>query len=881
MFRKLLPALVLTVLTTGGAGAQEDVQEQGRAVARVSLISGDVSVRRGDTNEWVAAAINAPLMTEDRVLTAAGSRTEVQFDASNFARLADGAELRLADIENRRYLVRLASGTMTWRVLRDRTAEVEISTPTVAVRPMRKGVYRITVNGDGSTEVTVRSGEADIFTPQGSERLRSGRTLFARGEASAPEFRTDGAIPMDDFDRWSLSRDRDLERSQSYRYVSQDIYGVEDLDGHGRWVNTPEYGQVWVPAASAGWAPYRNGRWSWIDYYGWSWVSYDPWGWAPYHYGRWFNQVGIGWCWWPGRMNARHFWSPALVGFFGWGGGRGFNVGIGVGFGNWGWVPLAPFERFNPWYGRGYYGGFRNAGYVNNSVNITNINVTNVYRNARFNDGVTVINGQDFGRGSVNHIRYDRNQLNNASFVRGQLPATPGRESLQWSDRGVNGQTGSSRGDDRFFSRSQPSRIDRVPFENQRAALQDVSRRTFGGENGTNAGERSGEWRGNVSRGDNPTGGGNIMERGGARADLQEGRGGDVRGGGASRADLNGGGQEAGAGAATRGEMNRGGDTGGWRRLGEGSVRGESAGGGAGASRADLLQGGQGAGSGSTTRGGETGGWRRFGDAGTRSEAGAAAGATTRGEMNRGGDTGSWRRFGDAGTRSEAGAGAGATTRGEMNRGGDSGGWRRFGDAGTRSEAGAGAGASSRGEMNRGGDSGGWNRLGGSSRGEINGGGMTRGDDGWNRMGGARGGDAPARTAPDMGTRDRGSFGSPIERGGGGMRMPSEDRGSRGGDYGGGRLSGPVVRERSSGGGGYGGGGYGGGASRGEIGGSSRGGGYGGGGYSGGASRGDSGGVSRGGYSGGGGGGYSGGGGASRGGGGGASRAGGGGGGNK
>ncbi|OYW08441.1 MAG: hypothetical protein B7X34_08635 [Acidobacteriia bacterium 12-62-4] len=458
MFRKLLPALVLTVLTSGGAGAQDDVQEQGRAVARLSLISGDVSVRRGDTNEWVAAAINAPLMTEDRVLTASGSRTEVQFDASNFARLADGAELRLADIENRRYLVRLASGTMTWRVLRDRTAEVEISTPSISVRPTRKGIYRVTVNGDGSTEVTVRSGEAEIFTPQGTERLRSGRTLLARGDASAPEFRTDNAIPMDDFDRWSQSRDRDLERSQSYRYVSQDVYGVEDLDGHGRWVSTPEYGQVWVPATSAGWAPYRNGRWSWIDYYGWSWVSYDPWGWAPYHYGRWFNQVGIGWCWWPGRINTRHYWSPALVGFFGWGGGRGFNVGIGVGFGNWGWVPLAPFERFNPWYGRGYYGGFRNANYVNNSVNITNINVTNVYRNARFNDGVTVINGQDFGRGSVNHIRYDRNQLNNASFVRGQLPAAPGRESLRWSDRAVNTQPGAARGDERFFSRSQPSR---------------------------------------------------------------------------------------------------------------------------------------------------------------------------------------------------------------------------------------------------------------------------------------------------------------------------------------------------------------------------------------------------------------------------------------
>ncbi len=823
MFRKLLPALVLTVLTTGGAGAQDDVQEQGRGVARVSLISGDVSVRRGDTNEWVAAAINAPLMTEDRVLTGTGSRTEVQFDASNFARLADGAELRLADIENRRYLVRLALGTMTWRVLRDRTAEVEISTPSISVRPTKKGIYRVTVLGDGSTEVTVRSGEAEIFTPQGTERLRSGKTLLARGDASAPEFQTNSAVPVDDFDRWSQSRDRDLERSEGYRYVSQDVYGVEDLDGHGRWVSTPEYGQVWVPTTSAGWAPYRNGRWSWMDYYGWSWVSYDPWGWAPYHYGRWFNQVGIGWCWWPGRMNTHHYWSPALVGFFGWGGGRGFNGDIGVGFGNWGWVPLAPFERYSPWYGRGYYGGFRNAGYVNNSVNITNINVTNVYRNARHNNGVTVINGQDFGRGSVNHIRYDRNQLNNASFVRGQLPATPGRDSLRWSDRAVNTQPGASRGDDRFFSRSQPSRIDRVPFENQRAAMQDVSRRTFGGENNGTAPRRGEEWRGNVSRGDNPAGG-NIMERGGARAEQQVGRG-DSAGGGSSRADLsrgrggdpgaaeqsgragaatgatrsdfNQGRPAAGAGATTRGEMNRGGDSGAWRQFGR-------AGAPSGASRSDVNQGGQ----------------------------AADVGTTTRGEMNRGGDTGGWRRFGDAGTRGDTAGGAGATTRGEMNRGGDNSGWRRFGDAGgTRGSTGS-TGATSRGEVNRGGDTGGWNRLGGTSRGDMNGGAPTRSNDGWNRMGGSRGGEASSPTIPDRGNRDRGSFGNSVERNGG-MRSTIPDRGSRSDSFGGGRMSGPVVRERSSGGGGSTGG-----MSRGGGDGSVRGGSDGGGG----ASRGGSGG---------------------------------------
>ena len=133
---------------------------------------------------------------------------------------------------------------------------------------------------------------------------------------------------------------------------------------------------MWAPTVGPGWAPYRLGRWSWIDYYGWSWISYDPWGWAPYHYGRWYNRAGYGWCWWPGGRSVRHYWSPALVTFVGFG-----RVGIGIGFGNIGWVPLAPYDPFHRWWGSGWYGGYRNRNYIDNSVNIVNNININVYRN--------------------------------------------------------------------------------------------------------------------------------------------------------------------------------------------------------------------------------------------------------------------------------------------------------------------------------------------------------------------------------------------------------------------------------------------------------------------------------------------------------------------
>ena len=461
--------------STGARAQDDDDNEPGRGVARISLIDGDVSVRRGDSGEWVAAAVNAPLVVEDRISTGSNSRAEVQFDYANMIRLGSGAEVRITQLENRRYLMQVAQGTVIFRVLRNSEADVEVSTPSVSVRPRERGSYRITVNPE-STEITVRSGEVEIFTPRGVERLNSGGTMLVRGSASQPEFQTVRAIERDDFDRWNEDRDRYLERSRSYQYVHRDIYGADDLDDHGSWVWVAPYGHVWRPRVAVGWAPYRYGRWTWADWYGWTWHSYDPWGWAPFHYGRWFWAASRGWCWYPGGLYSRHYWRPALVGFFGVGG-----FGVGVGFGRVGWVPLAPYERYHPWYGHRYYGGYRSPGYIDRSVNITqNVNITNIYRNSRVTNGVTAVDAGDFGRGRLGNIaRVDEAQMRQANLIRGQLPVAPGRESLRWGDREVS-RIPRTTEDGRFFSRRQPAPVDRVPFSEQRNRLEQISRHTSG-----------------------------------------------------------------------------------------------------------------------------------------------------------------------------------------------------------------------------------------------------------------------------------------------------------------------------------------------------------------------------------------------------------------
>ena len=343
---------------------------------------------------------------------------------------------------------------MTYSMLRTTDSNVEIDTPSVSVRPTRQGSFRISVNDAGETEVSARGGDVEVFSPQGSQWVHSGQTLMARGTDADAEFQIVASGGPDDWDRWSDSRDNLITQSVSSRYVGSGVYGAEDLDSAGTWSNVPEYGNVWHPTAvAADWAPYQSGRWVWEDWYGWTWVSYDPWGWAPYHYGRWFHNDSLGWCWYPGLIGARHYWSPALVGFFGFGGGGG----IGFGFGNIGWVPLAPYEVFHPWWGRGYYG---NRGF-NRNINITNVNIINNYRNSRYHNGVTAIGTNDFQNGRFRNItRTSGDRIHNVGAIRGQMPFTGGRANQRFSDRQAT-VVPRSNGNTRFFTHQQPNPVGR------------------------------------------------------------------------------------------------------------------------------------------------------------------------------------------------------------------------------------------------------------------------------------------------------------------------------------------------------------------------------------------------------------------------------------
>src|SRR5258706_830556 len=350
----------------------QSAQNSDTGVARISLIHGDVSTQRGDSGDWGNATLNSPVVSGDRVSTGGGSRTEVQLDYANILRLDENTQANITGLSRTQIQIQLARGLANYSVLKDSEADVEIDAPNLSVHPRRGDAsFRITVYSDDQAEVLVRRGDVDISTPQGSTYVRSGQSIMVRGSGNDTQYKVADASGRDDFDRWNSDRDNTVRNARSWQRTNRYYVGSEDLDSYGRWRNVPDYGDVWVPSATAAdWAPYRDGRWVWEPYWGWTWVSSEPWGWAPYHYGRWF-MYGSSWAWWPGqsygyRSYYRPVWAPAYVSFFGFGGG---GFGGGFGFGSVGWLPIGPCDGFYPWWG-GYRSRF-------NAVDIYNVH--NVY----------------------------------------------------------------------------------------------------------------------------------------------------------------------------------------------------------------------------------------------------------------------------------------------------------------------------------------------------------------------------------------------------------------------------------------------------------------------------------------------------------------------
>ena len=341
-------------------------------VARLSDVSGQVWLFAPETNEWVGVDRNRPLTTGDRIATDNGARAEITLGSSRL-RLDAATELEIVQLDDRRYLVHLHSGSVAARLRNAQSvAEFALETDEGRFRAQTVGRYRFD-RFEQASDLTVYNGQAIFEGRDSALPLTTGQhAQFWLDAGGAPQYNMVEPA-RDAFAASNDERDRAIDRPVAVRYVSPEMTGAEDLDRYGAWEQTPDYGPIWTPRETpAGWAPYSAGHWAWVRPWGWTWVDEAPWGFAPFHYGRWVYHRDV-WGWAPGTYVARPVYAPALVA---WMGGPRVSVSINIGGGGppVGWFPLAPHEVYVPSYRTSpQYVREVNITHVTNITNITNI----------------------------------------------------------------------------------------------------------------------------------------------------------------------------------------------------------------------------------------------------------------------------------------------------------------------------------------------------------------------------------------------------------------------------------------------------------------------------------------------------------------------------
>ncbi len=185
-FLLLLLTIVSVNITVRASYDEPDDYDVKARVARISLISGEVNLKRKGNTDWERARLNFPLVEGDTLATDRESRLEIQIDSRNFVRLAPNSTLQLVSLRAEGVAVSVVEGPATVRLAKfDRQREYfEIDAPKTTMAAEKKGLYRIDVPRDGRVRLTVRDG--------GTARIYSDTTGFALRDGRPAELSIDG-----------------------------------------------------------------------------------------------------------------------------------------------------------------------------------------------------------------------------------------------------------------------------------------------------------------------------------------------------------------------------------------------------------------------------------------------------------------------------------------------------------------------------------------------------------------------------------------------------------------------------------------------------------------------------------------------------------------
>jgi hypothetical protein len=399
----LVAGLLAALVVPAAAQTNEDQTAETGSYGYFRVVEGAATLTPVD-GERAGIEINQPLLAGDQLSVPERAHVEIVLADHNLLRVDGGSELVIerqageTGRDDQATVIRLIEGNVQLAVVQDSLGDQlpRIDTPNAAIYVKNYGIYRLTAQSDGFSQVVVRRGTAEVVTDQDRQTVRADQeAAIESGNAEAQEAGIDvrQAGAFDSLERWA--RRLDDEAASALRVATNpgdagDLgnldenlrYQASSLASYGSWVSV-EGNRYWRPRVEAGWRPYWHGRWAYTPA-GLTWIAYEPWGWVPFHYGSWNFLEGYGWVWQPGYVWSPAwvywYWGPSYVGwcptgfytsYYGaqFGGDFGFRSGVyGWAGGDWGLFDRWSFvgsgyfrDGYRAGYARGYWDGRRDV----------------------------------------------------------------------------------------------------------------------------------------------------------------------------------------------------------------------------------------------------------------------------------------------------------------------------------------------------------------------------------------------------------------------------------------------------------------------------------------------------------------------------------------
>lgn len=292
----------------------------------INFVVGSVTVERKKDGAQSALTTKDQLEAGDIVTTGTNGRVEITLNPGSYLRLGENTSLELTTTSFDDLKLKLIKGSAIVEAVGSEglSIPIEVSTPQTKIVLSKKGIYRLNVNADGSTELKVLKGQAEVGN-ETALKVKGGQKIVVGSNTSAVT-KFDKKKEQDTLDQWSKNRAQTL--ADSRRELDRKSVALA-MTNYFRNATFNRFGL----SLYGGWCyDYRLGVYSF--------VPFDPWAWSsPYGFN--YFDASFGWSFFrrfpysfycPYRCNGG-YGSPYPVITGGGGGGNGSGNGGGNGGG--------------------------------------------------------------------------------------------------------------------------------------------------------------------------------------------------------------------------------------------------------------------------------------------------------------------------------------------------------------------------------------------------------------------------------------------------------------------------------------------------------------------------------------------------------------------